>query len=122
MWAVRAVLLVLLILIVVWFAFSNFGTHQTVDVHFQPLYNDYTNVPLVTVVFWSLAAGALLSLLLFITVYIKLSVQVHTARKQIKALEAEVSILRNRPIEESAELLRGSDGRSETTESAFKDE
>lgn len=122
MWAVRAVLLVLLILVIVAFAFNNFSPEQTVDVNFQPFYNNYVGVPLVTVVFWSLAAGAILSLLLFITVYIKLSVQVHTSRKRVKALEEEVSILRNRPIEESAELLRGDDTQGDQTESAFKDE
>ena len=122
MWAVRAILLVMLILLVVAFAFKNFSPEQTTDVHFEPFYNNYADVPLVTVVFWSLAAGAVISLLLFITVYIKLSVQVHSSRKRIKALEAEVSILRNRPIEESAELLRGIDNQSDQTESAFKDE
>lgn len=122
MWAVRAVLLVLLILVIVAFAFNNFSPDQTVDINFQPFYNNYVGVPLVTVVFWSLTAGAILSLLLFITVFIKLSVQVRSSRKRVKGLEEEVAILRNRPIEESAELLRGLDSQSDQTESAFKDD
>lgn len=122
MWAVRAILMLALILVVLFFGFNNFGQDQTVDVHLKPLFDDRADVSLVAVILWSLSAGAMLSLLMFITVYIKLSVQVHSARKKVRALEEEVSILRNRPIEESAELLRGVDSQSEKTESAFKDE
>lgn len=121
MWAVRAILMLALILVVLFFGFNNFGPDQTVDVHLKPLFDDRADVSLMAVILWSLAFGAVLSLLMFITIYIKLSVQVHSSRKKIKALEAEVSILRNRPIEESAELLRGADNKSGQTESAFKD-
>jgi len=119
MWAVRAVIVALLIIVVVAFALNNYGPEQTVDVHLKPLYHNYANVPLVTVVFWSLVSGMILALLLVLTNYIKLSVQMHSAKKRIKALESEVAILRNRPIEESADLLKGADGRDEQTKSAF---
>lgn len=122
MWAVRAILMLALILVVLLFFINNFGPDQTVDVHLKPIFDDRADVSLVVVILWSLSAGAMLSLLMFITVYIKLSVQVRSARKKVRAFEEEVSILRNRPIEESAELLRGVDSQSEQTESAFKDE
>jgi len=121
MWAVRALLMALLIVIVVAFAYNNFGESQKVDVNLSPVYHDYVDVPLVTVVFWGFVAGTVLSLLLFITTYFKLSVQIRGARKKIKALETEVAILRNRPIEESAELLSGADGESEHDKSAFNE-
>ncbi len=122
MWAVRAVLIALVIVVIIAFGYNNFGPEQTVDVHLMPFYHDYANVPLVTVVFWAFVAGVMLSLLMFVSMYIKLSVQNRAGRKRIKALENEVSILRNRPIEESAELLRGADLSSDKSLSAFKDD
>lgn len=121
MWALRAVLIALLIIIVVAFAYNNFGEDQTVDVKLRPFYNNYADVPLVTVVFWAFVSGTVLSLLLFITTYIKLSVQSHSLKKRIRSLEGEVSILRNRPIEESADLLKGADDKTGEIESAFKE-
>ena len=121
MWALRAVLIAVLIIVVVAFAYNNFGENQTVDVKLKPFYHDYAGVPLVTVVFWAFVAGTLLSLLLFITTYIKLSVQSHSLRKRIKSLEGEVAILRNRPIEESADLLQGADEENSRITSAFEE-
>lgn len=121
MWALRAVVVAALIILVVAFAYTNTGPEQKVDVNLRPIYYDYENVPLVTVVFWAFLGGVVLALLLFITTYIKLSVQMHGAKKRIKALETEVAILRNRPIEESADLLRGSDDQQSEASSAFKE-
>ena len=121
MWAFRAVLVAALIILVVAFAYNNTGPTQVVDVNLRPLYFDYENVPLVTVVFWAFLGGVVLALLLFITTYIRLSVQMHGAKKRIKALETEVAILRNRPIEESADLLRGDDGGTNEIPSAFNE-
>ena len=121
MWAVRAVLIAILIIIVVFFAYNNFGPDQTVDVHLKPFYDNYVDVPLVTVVFWSFVAGIALSLLLFVSTYIKLSVQYRAARKKVKALETEVTILRNRPIEESADLLKQPGTKPGESASSFRE-
>jgi len=107
MWIVRAILITLVIVCIVAFAFYNIGPGNEVDVNL--IYISFANVPMVTVVFWSFVAGALVSLLLFISVYVKLLVQNRSARKRVQALESEVTVLRNRPIEESAELITGSD-------------
>ena len=80
---------------------------------FDNFHDTFVNVELVEVVFWAFASGVVLSLLLFITTYIKLSLQIHTMKKRVLALESEVTILRNRPIEESASLLSGLDKQSE---------
>jgi len=119
MWVVRTVLVLLLLLAVVGVAYNNFGANQIVDVRLEPLLPNYMDVPLVTVVFWSLVTGAVLSLFLFVSIFIKQSVQVHSARKRIKQLESEVTILRNRPIEESAELIKGADRKQDELESPF---
>jgi len=121
MWVVRAVLVLLLLLLVVAFAYKNFGGHQVVDVNLQPLFSNYVNVPLVTVVFWAFLGGSILSMLLFVTIYIKQSVNIHSSRRRIRDLESEVTILRNRPIEESADLLKGADRRSEEMKSPFNE-
>ncbi|MCD6248824.1 MAG: LapA family protein [candidate division Zixibacteria bacterium] len=119
MWIIRTVLVLLLLILVVGFAYNNIGPDQKVAVHLEPLFVNYVDVPLVTVVFWAFVAGAALSLLLFVSIYVKLSVQGHTARKRIRSLEGEVTILRNRPIEESAELLKGADRKMDEQESPF---
>lgn len=117
MWAVRAILVALLIIIVVAFAYFNFNPAQKVDVNL--IYVKYLDVPLVTVVFWSFVSGVLISLILFISVYIRLTVQIRASAKRISALEGEVAVLRNRPIEESADLLKGADEKKLETKSPF---
>jgi uncharacterized integral membrane protein len=104
MWAVRAVLIAMVVVVVVAFAFFNVGANQTVDINL--IYVKYINVPLITVVFWSFLGGLLVSLIVFIFVYIKLSVELRYSRKKVTALEHEVGILRNRPIEESADFIK----------------
>jgi uncharacterized integral membrane protein len=120
MWAIRAVLIALLIIIVVAFAYFNFNPSQKVDVSL--IYVKYLDVPLVTVVFWSFVAGVLVSLVLFISVYIRLTVQLRASSKRVSALEGEVAVLRNRPIEESADLLKGADEKKLETKSPFTSE
>ena len=117
MWAIRAILIAVLIILVIAFAYKNFSVEQVVDVHLEPLMGDRGDVPLVTVVFWAFVSGVVLSLLLFVTTYIKLSVQLRSQRRRVRALESEVNILRNRPIEESAGLLEGVDKRQNDIQS-----
>ncbi len=121
MWVLRAILVALLIIILVAFAYNNFGPDQRVDVNLKPLFANYVDVPLVTVVFWAFFIGVVLSLLLFITMYVKQAVDIHSFKKRIKALESEVSILRNRPIEESVDLLKGVDSKVAESKSLFSE-
>lgn len=117
MWVIRAILIALLVVCVVAFAYFNFGAEQEVDVSL--IYAKYVEVPLVTVVFWSFVVGVLISLLLFISVWVKLSVQLRSANRRAQALEGEVTVLRNRPIEESADLLKTADRREHQVKSPF---
>ena len=118
----RAVLVVLVIVLIVCFlAFVVYNAGQRVDVSKQPFaQGQFHNVALAEVAFWAFVGGAVLSLLVFVTVYIRQSVQLRSAKKRIRALEGEVTILRNRPIEESAELMKGADRRSEELKSPFE--
>ena len=113
MWALRAILIALVLICVVFFGLFNSGPDQTVDVNLigtSLAKITRVDVPLITVVFYSLVAGVLISLMLFISVWLKQSMQLRSARRRIRALEGEVTVLRNRPIEESAEMLKSPDG------------
>jgi len=109
MWILRAILIALVVISVVAFAYFNVSSDQKVDVNM--IYAKFLNVPLITVVFWSFVGGLLVSLILFISIYIRLSVEMRSNRKRVRALEHEVSILRNRPIEESAEFIEDKEDR-----------
>lgn len=103
MWALRAVFVTIIVLAVVTFAIYNVQLNQRIDVDL--IWKMYPQVTAVEVVFWSFTCGIVLSLLVFISAYIKMAVNLRAVRKQVQALESEVTVLRNRPIEESAELL-----------------
>ena len=119
MWAVRAILIVALILCVVAFAFYNTDSQQNVRVNL--IWAQYIEVPLIIVVFWSFVPGVLVSLFLFMSVFIKQSVQLRATRRRIKALEGEVTALRNRPIEESAELVASGESKPSADRPLFSD-
>ncbi len=119
MWVFRALLLAILVILLIAFAYNNLLPDQVVDVHLSPLAHDYVDVPVVTVVFWAFVAGAALALLLFLTGYINQLIVIRHLRRQVKALETELSILRNRPIEDSASLLSGADKKSALQTSPF---
>ena len=116
---VRAILVALIVILIVAFAYNNNSPEQVVDVFMKPVFSNYVDVPLLTVVFWAFFSGVVMSLLIVVTVYIKQTMDLHTARKRVRALEAEVGILRNRPIEESADLLKGADSRLAEIKSPF---
>lgn len=107
MWALRAILITFVIICVVAFAYHNSAQSQKVNVDI--VLSKYVDVPLLIVVFWSFVAGLLVSLVLFIFVYLRQAVQIRGLQKNIRSLETEVTTLRNRPIEESANLLKGED-------------
>ncbi len=119
MWAVRAILIVALILCVVAFAYYNSDLQQNVRVNL--IWVQYVDVPLITVVFWSFVPGVLVSLFLFMSVFIKQSVQLRATRRRIKALEGEVTALRNRPIEESADLVASGESKPPADKPLFSD-
>jgi len=118
----RAFLVVLIVALILCFlAFVVYNASERVDVNKQPFaQGQFHSVALAEVVFWAFVGGVILSLMVFITIYVRQSVQLRSARKRIRALEGEVTILRNRPIEESAELLKGADLKSGDLKSPFE--
>lgn len=118
MWAVRAIFVIGLVLLVVAFAFYNLDSP---DVDVNLIWVQYVDVPLITIVFWSFVPGVLVSMFVFMSILIKQSIQLRASKRRIKALEGEVTALRNRPIEESAGLLASTDAKPSSEAPLFGD-
>ena len=103
MWVFRSFLILVIIGIILGFALSNSGLEQKVDIDL--IWTQRYDVPILTVVLWSFILGALVSWLLFVSVYLKQSTQLNKAKREIKGYKDEVTALRNRPIEETKNLL-----------------
>ncbi|RKX23386.1 MAG: hypothetical protein DRP51_00440 [Candidatus Zixiibacteriota bacterium] len=108
MWVFRSFLILVIIGIIIGFALSNSGLEQNVDIDL--IWAKRYNVPILTVVLWSFISGALVSWLLFVSVYLKQSTQLNKANREIKGYRDEVTALRNRPIEETKNLLEKKNG------------
>ncbi len=105
MWAVRALLVIVLVVIIVGFSVLNSEERVTVQ-----LYNTtYYNIPLIVVTYWSFVAGMVVTFVLGLSYFWKLSLDLRDARRENKRLLAELASLRNRPIE-SIETLEGTEG------------
>lgn len=121
MWVIRAIIIALIVIALVAFAYFNINPTQKVDVDLVIDHWQYVDVPLITVVFWAFVAGVAVSLALFVSVFVKQSVENRSARKRIRSLEHEVTVLRNRPIEESADLIKDSESHDGQTPSPFSE-
>ena len=119
MWALRAIFVTVIVLAIVTFAIYNVQLDQRVDVDL--VWKTFSEVAVIEVVFWSFACGVVLSLLVFISAYIRMAVTLRGCRRQIRAFESEVTVLRNRPIEESAEMLLQDQSTPKKTNTVWKD-
>jgi uncharacterized integral membrane protein len=95
MWAVRALLVIVLVVVIVGFSVLNSEERVTVQ-----LYNAvYYNVPLIVVTYWTFVAGMVVTFVLGLSYFWKLSLDLREARRDNKRLLSELTALRNRPIE-----------------------
>lgn len=107
MWAVRAFLVILLVVVVVGFSVLNSEEKVTVM-----LYNTtYYSVPLVVVTYWAFVAGMLVTFMLGLSYFWKLSMDLRESRRDNKRLLTELTALRNRPIE-AIDRLDTAEGRA----------
>jgi uncharacterized integral membrane protein len=100
MWALRMVLVLLIIAVVV--GFSMLNAHQTVSVDL--LRTKYDNVPLVYMAYWAFLAGMLITFVLGLSYVLKILSELREQRRQTKRLTVEITALRNRSLEEINEL------------------
>jgi MFS superfamily sulfate permease-like transporter len=95
----------LIIGVVGWFVSKNFdamiGQRITLDLIFAV----YENVSLLVVTFWAFMTGVFFALLFSLAVYVRQLSQLSVYRRTIRGLNAEVTGLRNRPIDESKDMF-----------------
>lgn len=95
MWAVRILLVIVLVVAIVGFSVLNSEERVTVAV-----YNTtYYNIPLIVVTYWTFVAGMLVTFVLGLSYFWKLSLDLRDVRRDNKRLLTELTALRNRPIE-----------------------
>jgi uncharacterized integral membrane protein len=95
MWVIRALLVMVLIVVIVGFSVLNSEERVTVQLHDTTYYN----IPLIVVTYWSFVAGMLVTFVLGLSYFWKLSLDLRDARRDNKRLLSELTTLRNRPIE-----------------------
>jgi uncharacterized integral membrane protein len=95
MWVIRALLVMVLVVVIVGFSVLNSEERVTVQLHDTTYYN----IPLIVVTYWSFVAGMLVTFVLGLSYFWKLSLDLRDARRDNKRLLSELTALRNRPIE-----------------------
>jgi len=105
MWIVRA--LIVIVLIVILLGFSVYNAQERVAVNI--LNTRYVNVPLIYVAYWAFVFGLVVTFILFATVYIRQANEIRRFRRLSENLQSEISALRNRAIDDSAEKFMQAD-------------
>jgi len=94
--------LLLLVVIVVIVGFSIYNSAERVAVHL--IIASYENVPMIVVTYWAFVLGMLVSFLLGIAYYLRITNQMREREKDNKRMLAELTALRNRPIDMPEEV------------------
>lgn len=100
MWAMRVLLLLVVIVVIV--GFSIYNSAQRVTVHL--IFGSYENVPMIVVTYWAFVLGMVVSFLLGIAYYLRITNQIREREKDNKRMLAELTALRNRPIDTPEEV------------------
>ena len=100
MWAMRVLLLLVVIVLIV--GFSIYNSAERVAVHL--IFGSYENVPMIVVTYWAFVLGMLVSFLLGVAYYLRITNQMGEREKDNKRMLAELTALRNRPIDTPEEV------------------
>ena len=103
MWALRALLVIVLVVVIVGFSVLNSEERVTVQMYSATYYN----VPLIVVTYWTFVAGMLVTFVLGLSYFWKLSLDLREVRRENKRLLTELTALRNRPIQAIDHLETG---------------
>lgn len=109
MWIIRYAIAALLIIVLLGFTIQN--TYQTVVINI--LDKTYENVPLVYVIYIAFCLGLVFWFIISVIQYIRMSAKLSDQKKQIRNLTAEITTLRNLPLEEPDETPAESAGESD---------
>lgn len=96
MWAIRMFLTIIFLIVAI--AFYTYNMSERVDVNI--LHTRYLDVPLMVVLLISFASGMIASFLLAVTYFFRISSESSANKRLIKRLEAEITSLRNRQIDQ----------------------
>ncbi len=108
MWIIRYAIAALLIIILLGFTIQN--TYQTVVINI--LDKTYENVPLVYVIYVAFCLGLIFWFIISVIQYFRMTGRLSEQKKQIRTLTAEITTLRNLPLEEPDERAADEAGES----------
>ncbi len=103
MWAIRAALLLLILLVIIGVTLLN--NAETVAVNL--LFVRYDSIPLIAVIYWSFLAGIVITIVLGLSYVFKLQSEIRRRGKEMKRLSLDVADLNRqltRAQEENQEL------------------
>ncbi len=100
MWAVRMFLMIVFLIFAIAFFIAN--ANQRVDIAFDLMMIHYKHLdaPLWGVLLIAFGAGMIASFLLAVTYFFRISSESAANRRMVKRLEAEITSLRNRQIDQ----------------------
>lgn len=96
MWAIRMLLMIIFLIVAI--AFFIYNANERVDINI--LHTQYLDVPLMAVMLIAFGAGMVASFLLAVTYFFRISSESAANKRQVKRLEAEITSLRNRQIDQ----------------------
>lgn len=100
MWAVRLLLLLVIVMVII--GFSIYNSAEKVQVNLVTA--RYVDVPMIFVAYWAFVIGMFVSFVLGVSYYLRATNQLRDAEKEKKKVLAELTALRNRPIDETEEV------------------
>ena len=106
MWLVRLLLFIIALVILVGFVLLN--PEQRVDVTFP--WGIYNNILMSYVVFGAVVIGMFIVFVYSIFYFMKIAGDIREKNRQIRALETELSALRNRSLEDLDDTTSGQEG------------
>jgi uncharacterized integral membrane protein len=96
MWALKILLILVIIMLLIGFSIYNSGEYVSVNLFGY----QYPGVPMIIVAYWSLVIGMLISFLLGVSYYLRIQSELREQRKENTRLTEEITTLRNLPLEE----------------------
>ena len=96
MWAVRMLLIIVFLIITI--GFFVYNSTERVDINI--LHTRYIDVPLMIVLLITFGAGMIASFLIAVTYFFRISSESTSLKRQVKRLQAEITALRNRQVDQ----------------------
>lgn len=96
MWAVRMFLMIVFLILAI--GFFVYNADERVDINI--LHTRYLDVPLMVVLLVAFGVGMIASFLIAVTYFFRISSESAANKRLVKKLEAEITALRNRQVDQ----------------------